>query len=61
MYFDGAFRPARFYSREKLVPGDVIEGPALITEYTAATLVPPSCMASVDALGNFVIDIGEVS
>ncbi len=60
VYFDGGFRPTRFYRREKLAPGDVVNGPAMITEYTAATLLPPECKASVDGLGNLVIDIGEV-
>jgi hypothetical protein len=31
----------------------------MITEYTAATLVPPGCAARVDGLGNLVIEIGE--
>jgi hypothetical protein len=31
----------------------------MITEYTAATLVLPGCAASVDGLGNLVIDIDE--
>jgi N-methylhydantoinase A len=57
--FDGGFRPTRFYRREKLAPGDAIEGPAMITEYTSATLAPPGCTARVDALGNLVIDVCE--
>jgi len=59
VYFENGFWPTRFYRREKLVPGDAIAGPALVTEYTAATLVPPGCMVQVDALGNLVIEIGE--
>jgi N-methylhydantoinase B len=31
----------------------------MITEYTAATLLPPGCAARVDGLGNLVIDVGE--
>jgi hypothetical protein len=31
----------------------------MITEYTAATLVLPGCAASVDGLGNLVIDVRE--
>jgi N-methylhydantoinase A len=58
MYFDGAFVPARVYRRDDLVPGDVIDGPAMITEYTSATLLPPGCRVSVDAFGNLVIAIG---
>jgi len=34
-------------------------GPAMITEYTAATLLPPGCLARVDGLGNLAIDVGQ--
>ncbi|MGB6719710.1 MAG: hydantoinase/oxoprolinase family protein, partial [Terracidiphilus sp.] len=59
VYFDGGFRPTRFYRRDDLVPGDAIEGPAMITEYTAATLVPPECAVQVDGFGNLVIAVRE--
>ncbi len=59
VYFEGGIRPARFFKRDLLVPGDVIQGPAMITEYTAATLVPPGCKAEVDAFGNLAIAVGE--
>jgi N-methylhydantoinase A len=59
IFFDGGFRPTKFYRREKLAPGDAIAGPAMITEYTAATLLPPDSRAHVDSLGNLVIDVGE--
>jgi len=58
VYFDGRRRRTGFYRREKLVPGDAIAGPAMVTEYTAATLVQPGCVAHVDGLGNLVIDMG---
>ena len=58
IYFDGAFVLSRFYHREQLAPGDAFDGPAMITEYTSATIVPPQCHASVDGLGNLVIAIG---
>jgi N-methylhydantoinase A len=59
VWFDGGRRKTRFYGREKLVPGDAITGPAMITEYTSATLVPPGATARVDAFANIVIDVGE--
>jgi N-methylhydantoinase A len=31
----------------------------MITEYTAATLLPPECAARVDGFGNLIIDVGE--
>lgn len=59
IFFDQGFVSARFYNRERLVPGDAIEGPAMITEYTSATLLPPGCRAEVDAFGNIIIAVRE--
>jgi N-methylhydantoinase A len=57
VFFDGTFCNTRFYRRENLVPGDLILGPAMITEYTSATLLPPGDSAEVDGLGNLVISV----
>jgi N-methylhydantoinase A len=59
VWFEGGFRPTRIYKRELLAPGDAIAGPAMITEYTAATLLLPEYAARVDGLGNLVIDVRE--
>jgi len=40
VFFDGRFVKARLYHRDGLVPGDAISGPAMITEYSAATALP---------------------
>jgi N-methylhydantoinase A len=58
IYFDGKFHASGIYRREGLVPGDAIAGPAMIVEYTAATLLPPGCRARVDGFGNLVITVG---
>jgi N-methylhydantoinase A len=60
VYFDGRFIPARIYRRDGLTPGDSIQGPAMITEYTSATVLPPDARAAVDAFGNLVITFAEV-
>ena len=59
IYFDGGFVPSLLYRREHLKPGDTIPGPAMITEYTSATLLPPECRATVDAFANLVITVGD--
>ena len=59
IYFDEHFVPSRLYHRERLAPGDVVQGPALITEYTSATVLPPDCQAAVDAFENLVVTIGQ--
>jgi N-methylhydantoinase A len=59
IFFDDGFLPSRFYHREQLSPGDAMDGPAMITEYTSATILPPGTRASVDAFANLVIAVGE--
>lgn len=54
VHFDGIL-PTQFFARERLLPGDAIHGPALVTEYTSATLIPPGACAEVDGLGNLVM------
>jgi N-methylhydantoinase A len=61
VFFDGKFIPSRLYRRERLAPGDVIQGPAMITEYTSATVLPPGCRAQVDGFGNLVITLPEAA
>ena len=39
IFFDEGFMRTPLYRRDALVPGDVVEGPAMITEYTSATAV----------------------
>ena len=55
VYFDGMFVAARMYRRDLLRSGDVLTGPAMITEYSSATVLPPESSASVDAVGNIII------
>ena len=46
---------ARVFDREGLGAGAVIEGPALIEEWTSTALVLPNQSAAVDAFGNLII------
>ncbi len=39
---------ARIFDRNQLLPGDVIEGPAIIEQLDSTTLVPPGIKAEVD-------------
>ena len=59
IFYGGDFMQSRFYRRDKLVSGDTIHGPAMITEYTSATVLPPGCTAQVDGYGNLTIAIPE--
>jgi N-methylhydantoinase A len=59
VFFDGHFLSTRFYRRDGLHPGDVIRGPAMITEYTAATVLPPGATVHVDGFDNLIITVEE--
>lgn len=59
VFFEGRRFQSKIYDREALIPGAVIHGPAMITEYTAATVLPPGCHAQVDGFSNIVITIAE--
>lgn len=58
MYFQGAWVRARVFDRERLRAGDTFEGPALVAEYTSATVVPPGARVRVDELRNLLIEVG---
>jgi N-methylhydantoinase A len=47
------------YMRERLKAGNVINGPAVIEQYDATTVVYPCWTASVDRFGNIVLSIGN--
>ena len=47
--------PTNFYRREALRPGNQIVGPAIVTEFSATTVVPPDFSAVVDAYQNLIL------
>ncbi len=57
VYSDGQWQPSIVYDREQLKAGDVFTGPAIVTEYSATTFVPPGCRVEVDGFLNLVIDV----
>lgn len=59
VYFEGRWQTGKMYDRERLVSGDTVAGPALITEYSSVTVLPPGASACVDGWGNLVVDVGE--
>ncbi len=59
VYFTDGFVKAKMYRRDGLRPGDVVQGPAMVTEYTSATVLPPGCAAEVDGFGNLAIAVGQ--
>jgi 5-oxoprolinase (ATP-hydrolysing) len=49
-------RSTPFYERRLLRAEDRIEGPAVIEQYDATTVVPPGLAAEIDRFGNIVVD-----
>ncbi|WP_426168748.1 hydantoinase/oxoprolinase family protein [Sandarakinorhabdus sp. DWP1-3-1] len=56
VWMDGAARPAVIYDRSKLRAGDVVTGPAIVTEMDSTTLVHLGHAALVDDFGNLLIN-----
>jgi N-methylhydantoinase A len=48
------------FSRERLLAGNVIAGPALVEEYASTTVLHPGDVLTVDAFGNLLIDVMRV-
>ena len=59
VYFDGKWFAAATYDRDLLRPGDTMQGPALIGEYTSTTVLPPGCSLEVDRRSNLLIAIDD--
>jgi N-methylhydantoinase A/oxoprolinase/acetone carboxylase beta subunit len=48
-----------FYERTELLAGNVIEGPAIITQFDSTSVIPPGFTCTVDPVGNLVITYSE--
>ncbi|MBV9415660.1 MAG: hydantoinase/oxoprolinase family protein, partial [Solirubrobacterales bacterium] len=57
--FGGVERKARVIRREALAPGAIVDGPAVIVEATATTVLAPGSRLEVDGFGDLVISIGS--
>ena len=53
--FEGEALPTDFYRREALRPGNRIAGPAIVTEFSATTVIPPNFSAVVDPYQNLIL------
>ncbi len=56
MFSAGAWRPTPLFRRESLAPGHALEGPAVIAEANATTVVEPGWGARVTPLGHLVLE-----
>jgi N-methylhydantoinase A len=58
VYLEDNFIEARIFERDRLLCGNIIEGPAIVEEPYHTTLVMPGQTLEVDKLGNLVIQVG---
>jgi N-methylhydantoinase A len=49
------------YRREELLPADVVEGPAVVTEHTATTVIHAGDVLRVGRYGELVITLGQAA
>jgi N-methylhydantoinase A len=55
--FDGKKHKAKIYSRDELQSERNYRGPAIITEYSATTVIPPSKSFHLDRASNLIVNI----
>ena len=56
VYFQGGWLPTKIYDRSRLEPGNRVEGPAIITEFDATTVVLAEYAAEVDKNLNLIMN-----
>jgi N-methylhydantoinase A len=57
VFFDSKTLPTPIYSRENLTPGRIYRGPAIVTEYSATTVITPGRRFRIDRAGSLLITI----
>jgi N-methylhydantoinase A len=56
VWFDGGWRDTSVWTRLALPAGAVIEGPAILEQPDATTVIEPGLAGRVDALGNVIVE-----
>ena len=59
VWFDGGWRDTPVYAREKLPLDAAIDGPAILEQMDATTVLEPGDRATSDADGNVIIEVGR--
>lgn len=59
IYYEGEIHDATLYNRDRLFPGHRITGPAIVMEMDSTTVVFPGYQATVDRVGNLLIEPRE--
>jgi N-methylhydantoinase A len=56
VWFDGGWRDTAIFARLDLPAGATIEGPAILEQPDATTVIEPGLVGRVDALGNLILE-----
>ncbi len=56
VWFDGGWRDTGVWSRLALPAGAVVEGPAILEQPDATTVIEPGHIGRVDKLGNVIVE-----
>jgi len=59
VFFAGKSLTTRVYAREDLAEGKKYSSPAVVTEYSATTVIPPNARFGGDNLGNLIIALSS--
>ena len=57
VFFGGRWIEANLYDRSGLPPGSSLQGPSVVHQTDATSFVPPDFVATVDDLGNLIVDV----
>jgi N-methylhydantoinase A len=56
VWFDGGWRDTPIWARLELTAGTVVEGPAILEQPDATTVIEPGLIGTIDALGNLIVE-----
>ena len=56
LFYNGEKHQASVFDRDRLCPGNIIEGPGLVVEHESTTFLPPGSMCKVDAFTNLILE-----
>jgi N-methylhydantoinase A len=55
--FDGKKQKTKIYDRQELTANRIYKGPAIVTEYSATTVMPPGRRFKIDKAANLIISV----
>ncbi len=61
VYFEGKTLKTKIYFRDELAPRRIYSGAAIITEYSATTVIPPTVRFRADKANNLIISMNSHS